>query len=99
MLTVLRGLGSAACALILGLSSSASADDFMQECMSATPGDALKTCTCMSAQISGADRADAITGLRKTHVQANGDAPDPATLSPQELKGLQVVVVAQANCE
>jgi hypothetical protein len=53
----------------------------------------------MSGQISGADRTDAITGLRKTHVQANGDAPDPATLSPQELKGLQVVVVAQANCE
>ena len=99
MSTVSRGLAGAACALVLGLSFSASADDFMQECMSATPGDAQKTCTCMSGQISGADRADAITGLRKTHVQANGDAPDPATLTPQELKGLQVVVVAQANCE
>jgi hypothetical protein len=93
------GIGAAASILVMGLSFSSSADDFMQECMSATPGDAQKTCTCMSGQISGADRMDAVTGLRKTHVQANGDAPDPATLSPQELKGLQVVVVAQANCE
>ena len=37
MRTVSRGLGAAASILVLGLSFSASADDFMQECMSATP--------------------------------------------------------------
>jgi len=94
-----RGLCAAACALVLGLAFAARADDFMQECLVSTPGDAQKTCSCMSAQISGGDRADAIIGLHKTRVSLGNDAPDPSTLTPQEIKGLQVVVVAQANCE
>ena len=99
MRIVPRGLGAAACVLTLGISFSALADDFMQECLTSTAGDAQKTCTCMSAQISGSDRADAVIGLRKTRVALGVDAPDPSTLTPQEIKGLQVVVVAQANCE
>jgi hypothetical protein len=96
---VSRGLGAAACVLTLGLSFSALADEFMQECMVSTPGDAQKTCNCMSSQVSGADRADAVIGLRKTRVVLGQDAPDPSTLTPQEIRGLQAVVVAQANCE
>lgn len=99
MRIVSRGFGAAGCILTLGLSFSALADEFMQECLAATPGDAQKTCNCMSAQVSGADRADAVIGLRKTRVALGVDAPDPSTLSPQEIKGLQLVVVAQANCE
>lgn len=99
MRIVSRGLSAAACVLTLGLSCGALADDFMDACMSSTPGDAQKTCSCMSAQVSGSDRADAVVGLRKTRVQLGQDAPDPATLTPQEIKGLQAVVVAQANCE
>jgi hypothetical protein len=99
MRIVLRGLGAIACILTLGLAFSALADDFMQECLGSTPGDAQKTCSCMSGQLSGSDRSDAVVGMRKTHVQLGQDAPDPSTLTPQELKGLQAVVVAQANCE
>ena len=99
MRTVLRGFSAIAGILTLGLSFGALADDFMQECLGSTPGDAQKTCSCMSAQVSGSDRSDAVIGMRKTHVQLGQDAPDPSTLTPQELKGLQVVVVAQANCE
>jgi hypothetical protein len=99
MRIVLRGLGAIACILTLCFAFNALADDFMQECLGSTPGDAQKTCSCMSAQLSGSDRSDAVIGMRKTHVQLGQDAPDPSTLTPQELKGLQAVVVAQANCE
>jgi hypothetical protein len=89
-------------AALLALSNAAYADDFTDACMlgSSPATDMPKTCACMSTKITGAGRADAIAALRRSY-QAMSDTSksiDPATLPPNLMRGLQAVVLAQADC-
>ncbi len=78
------------------------ADDFMDACMmnsGATP-DMAGICSCMSTKVTGPIRADAAAALRKSNQsQAEGGMPlDPSGLPANLQKGLQAVVLAQAQC-
>ena len=94
----LRGLAAVA---ILAMSSSAWADDFISECKkgSSSP-DAEKTCTCMSAKVTGATRTDAIEAMRKVTAStaSGGKELDPKTLPAAQQKGLEAVIDAEAEC-
>jgi hypothetical protein len=87
---------------LLLTASTARADEFMDACMmnsGANPGMA-KICNCMSANVSEPVRADAAVALRKANeATAGGGAPlDPSTLPPNLRKGMQAIVLAQAQC-
>ena len=45
-------------------------------------------------------RAAAIAGMRKSNAstQPGGNLLDPSTLSPEQMQGLDAVVIAQASC-
>lgn len=89
-------------AALLALSTAARADDFVAACMlgSDPATDMPKTCACMSTKVTGPVRADAIAALRRSY-QSMTDAAksiDPSTLPPNLMRGLQAVVLAQADC-
>jgi hypothetical protein len=97
----------AICAIILSTAfvlsaTTVRADDFMDACMmnSGRNPDMPKTCNCMSANLGNANRADAAAALRKSNESiAQGGTPlDPSTLPPNLQRGLQAVVLAQAQC-
>lgn len=81
----------------LGLPGSAEATDFMKECMVTA---SQRMCECISARIPADQRANAIVGLRKSNasVAVSGSLLDPASLSQNEMQGLNAVVAAQAYC-
>ena len=90
-----------ACAIAhsaIALSTGARAeDDFMKACLvTGTP----KMCECMSAQVPADKRAAAIDGMRRSNAMTapGGDPTDPSTLSPEQMKGMDIVVSAQAAC-
>lgn len=87
----------AACVLAIGLSTAARADDFITECL--VTG-SQKMCECMSAKIPADKRAAAVSGMRKSNAatQPDGNLLDPATLSQEQMQGLDAVVIAQASC-
>lgn len=91
---IVLGVGAV---LLLGLSSAARADDLMKECMVTA---SQKTCECISGRIPADMRVKAIAGLRKSNasVSVSGNLLDPATLSQEEMQGLNAVVAAQAYC-
>jgi hypothetical protein len=97
---VLRG--AAVSAALLVLSTAAHADDFTDACMlgSDPATDMPKTCACMSTKITGAGRADAIEALRRSYkaMSDTSKSIDPSTLPPNVMRGLQAVVLAQADC-
>lgn len=84
-------------ALTVALSPAAWADDFMQECRVTA---SQKMCECIGARIAPDMRARAIAGLRKSNasVAVSGNLLDPATLTQNEMQGLNAVVAAQAYC-
>jgi len=59
-----------------------------------------KTCNCMQAQVPAAQQPAAIAAIRKSNAAMNqGGSPlDPSSLPPEEMRGLQAVVLAQAAC-
>ncbi len=86
---------------VLSISSSAWADDFVSECKKGSSSqDAEKTCTCMSAKVTGATRADAAEAMRKmtASTASGGKELDPKTLPAAQQKGLQAVIDAEAAC-
>ena len=94
----LLSAGLVVAVLAAGLSGAARADDeFMKECLvTATQ----KMCDCISSKMPADKRAAAIAGMRKSNAatQPGGNLLDPATLSPEQMQGLDAVVIAQASC-
>jgi hypothetical protein len=90
-------LAVVSCVLAGGLASSAWADDFMNECL-VTGGQRM--CECMSSKIPADKRAAAVQGMTKSNAatQPGGNLLDPATLSQEQMQGLDAVVIAQASC-
>jgi hypothetical protein len=78
------------------------ADEFMDACMMNSGGnpEMPKICSCMSANVGQADRAEAAAALRRSNQSvAGGGAPlDPSTLPANLQKGMQAIVLAQAQC-
>jgi hypothetical protein len=98
MRIVCRAVATAGLALLaLGLPAAAQADDFMKECMVTA---SQKMCECIAGRIPADQRANAIVGLRKSNasVAVSGSLLDPASLSQNEMQGLNAVVAAQAYC-
>ncbi len=97
---VLKGATIAAALLVL--SPAAWADDFTDACMlgSDPATDMPKTCACMSTKIAPNVRADAIEALRRSYkaMSDTGTLLDPNQLPPNLMRGLQAVVIAQADC-
>ena len=89
-------------ATLLVLATTARADEFMDACMAgANSGtDMTQTCTCISAKIPAASRADAAAALRRStkSMQDNATPLDPSQLPPNQMRGLQAYVLAQADC-
>jgi hypothetical protein len=85
--------------LVVGFSAPtwAADDEFMTTCVATST---RKMCECMSANIPANQRAAALAGLRKSNasVEPGGMMPDPSTLSPEEMQGMQIIVAAQAAC-
>ena len=98
MRIVFRAVTTAGLALLaLGLPAAAQTDEFMKECMVTA---SQKMCECIAGRIPAEQRANAIVGLRKSNasVAVSGNLLDPATLSQNEMQGLNAVVAAQAYC-
>ncbi len=99
MRIVATGLVVAALAVPAAIESPAAAQnsEFMKECMVTA---AQNTCQCIAARIPANMMANAILGLRKSNqsVSVSGNLLDPATLSQNEMQGLNSVVAAQAYC-
>ena len=71
-------------------------DDFMRVCTETTD---QKTCQCMSTKVPPESRASAIDAMRKSNAAIVSGAPlDPSTLSKEQMRGLDAVVLAQASC-
>jgi hypothetical protein len=87
---------------VLLTAMTARADEFMDACMmnGASNPDTPRICNCMSANVSQSDRANAAAALRQTNQSmATGGMPvDPSTLPAHVQKGLQAIVLAQAQC-
>ena len=90
--------GLVICTLSAGLSGAARADDeFMKECLVTGT---QRMCECISSKMPADKRAAAIAGMRKSNAstQPGGNLLDPSTLSPEQMQGLDAVVIAQASC-
>jgi hypothetical protein len=79
------------------LAGAARADDFMKECL--VTG-SQRMCDCISSKLPADKRAAAIEGMRKSNAatQPGGNLLDPATLTQEQMQGLDAVVLAQASC-
>lgn len=75
----------------------ARAEDLMKECLVTGT---QKMCECIVARVPADKRAAAVEGLRKSNaaMQPGGNLLDPATLSQEQMQGLDAVVLAQAYC-
>jgi hypothetical protein len=85
-------------AVVLGLLGPAQAqDEFMKECL--VTG-SQKMCECIAGKVPADKRAAAIAGMRKSNaaLQPGGNLLDPSTLTPEQMQGLDAVVLAQASC-
>jgi hypothetical protein len=84
--------------LALGVSTGLRAEDeFMKECLvTGSP----KMCECMYANVPPEKRAAAIDGMRRSNAITGpgGNLTDPSKLSPEQMRGLDIVVSAQAAC-
>jgi hypothetical protein len=101
MARAFRGVAAAATVLVLGLSSTAWADDFISECEKGTSAaDPVKACTCMSTKVTGPIRADAIEGMRRLNapVAPGGTTPEPKSLPAAQQKGVEAVIAARGQC-
>ena len=91
-----------AAALLAFVAGAQAADEFIDACMlGASPAtDMPKTCACMSTKIAASVRADATEALRRSYksMSDTSKAIDPSTLPPNLMRGLQAVVLAQADC-
>jgi hypothetical protein len=83
--------------LAAGLSGTAHADEFMNECL--VTG-SQRMCECISSKMPADKRAAAVDGMRKSNAatQPGGNLLDPSTLSQEQMQGLDAVVIAQASC-
>jgi hypothetical protein len=94
----LLSAGLVVAVLAAGLSGAARADDeFMKECLVTGT---QKMCECISSKMPVDKRTAAIAGMRKSNAatQPGGNLLDPSTLSPEQMQGLDAVVIAQASC-
>ena len=89
-------------AALLAFASVAHADEFYDACMlgNSPATDMPKTCSCMSTKIAASVREDATEALRRSYksMSDTSKAIDPSTLPPNLMRGLQAVVLAQADC-
>ena len=89
-------------AALLVLATTARADEFMDACVAGASGGTgmTQTCTCISAKIPAASRADAAAALRRSteSMQVNATPLDPSSLPPNLMRGLQAYVLAQSEC-
>jgi len=84
--------------LAAGLSGAALADDeFMKECLVTS---SQRMCECIASKLPADKMAAAIEGMRKSNASTDpgGNLLDPSTLTPEQMQGLNAVVVAQASC-
>jgi hypothetical protein len=92
----------AAAGLVLVLSSTSWADDFMAECQQGSSApDPAKSCTCISGKLTGDVRADAIAAMHAmntTKGSASGSAPDIKSLPANQQKGLEALMGAVGQC-
>ena len=100
----IASLSCAAVAAALAIfSTDARADDFVAACMlGQSPGtDMGRICTCMSGKVAADIRPDAIEALRRSYQSMSDTSKpiDPSTLPPNLMRGLQAVVLAQADCD
>jgi hypothetical protein len=90
------------CGALLAFTSAAHADEFYDACMlgNSPATDMPKTCACMSTKIAASVREDATEALRRSYksMSDTSKAIDPSTLPPNLMRGLQAVVLAQADC-
>ena len=90
------------CGALLAFTSAAHADEFYDACMlgNSPATDMPKTCACMSTKIAPSVRTDATEALRRSYrsMSDTSKAIDPSTLPPNLMRGLQAVVLAQADC-
>ena len=72
-------------------------EDFMKECRVTTPE---KMCECIYSKMPADKRAAAIQGLQKSNAatQPGGNPLYPSMLTPEQMQGLDAVVLAQGNC-
>jgi hypothetical protein len=84
------------------VATSVRADDFMDACVASDSGgtDMTKTCTCISAKLPAASRANATAALRRMtqSMQESATPIDPSSLPQNLMQGLQAYVLAQADC-
>jgi hypothetical protein len=86
-----------ACALTAATPFAAFADDFVKECTAGNPGpDGEKACNCMSAKVTGPDRAAAIDAMSKTNTAMKKG--DTSLLTPEVMKTMATVMSVQADC-
>jgi len=84
--------------IVLGVSIAAHAEDeFMKECL--VTG-AQKMCECMADNVPPDKRAAAIDGMRRSNAitAPGGNLVDPSKMSPDQMRGLDIIVAAQAAC-
>jgi len=72
-------------------------DEFMKECL--VTG-SQKLCDCIAGKVPADKRAAAVAGMRKSNqaTQPGGNLLDPSSLTPEQMQGLDAVVLAQASC-
>lgn len=88
----------ALCLLVGGVSSGARAEDeFMKECLATGT---QRMCECISSKMPADKRQAAIEGMRKSNAatKPGGNLLDPSQLTPEQMQGLDAVVIAQASC-
>ena len=83
--------------LMLGGGEEAGAQDFMSVCR--TTG-SEQSCQCMQPKIPPELMPAAIAAMQKSNaaMSEGGNPLDPSTLPPDQMRGLQQVVLAQAAC-
>ncbi len=88
-------------AALVTLTVPAFADAFMDACMMDTGSgiDMTKTCACLSKNTPAESRADATLAMRVTNQASIDRKPiDPSNQPPNVMRGMQAVVLAQAQC-
>jgi hypothetical protein len=92
------GLVAAACAA--GLAATATADDFIAQCMKGETVDAQRICSCISDNIGAKDRPNALAAMTKVNEStAKGEEVNASTLTPEMIQGIAAVTETEAKCQ
>jgi hypothetical protein len=93
----MRKTAIAVAMLMLGGGEEAGAQDFMSVCRSTG---SEQSCQCMQGKIPPELMPAAVAAMQKSNaaMSQGGNPLDPSTLPPDQMRGLQQVVLAQAAC-